>query len=58
MFNPAGETLDYPKAREAFEHVAHLPPREIIDRLVLAGEEWAGGRTLEGDVTFVVLKVK
>jgi serine phosphatase RsbU (regulator of sigma subunit) len=58
MFNPAGETLNYPEAREAFEDVAHLSPREIIDRLVLAGEEWAGGRSLEDDVTFVVLKVK
>jgi serine phosphatase RsbU (regulator of sigma subunit) len=58
MFNAAGETLDYPKAREAFEHVAHLQPREIIEQLVLAGAEWAGGRALEDDVTFVVMKVK
>ncbi len=58
MFNAAGDTLDYPKAKEAFERIAHLSPREIIDRLVLAGEEWAGGRPLEDDVTFVVLRVK
>jgi serine phosphatase RsbU (regulator of sigma subunit) len=58
MFNRAGETFDYPKAKDAFERVAHLSPGEIIERLVLAGDEWAGGRMLEDDVTFVVLKVK
>jgi serine phosphatase RsbU (regulator of sigma subunit) len=58
MFNVAGDTYDYPRAKEAFERVAHLPPGEIITRLVREGEEWAGGRTLEDDVTFVVLKVK
>ena len=58
MFNAAGETLDTPEARKVFEGVGHLPPAEIIERLVRAGKEWAGGRTLEDDVTFVVLKVK
>jgi len=58
MFNPAGETLDYPKAKEAFARAGALPPRDIIDRLVGRGAEWAGGRPLEDDVTFVVLKAR
>ena len=45
MFNVAGDTLDYPKAKESFERVAHLSPGEIIRRLVLAGDEWAGTDT-------------
>jgi serine phosphatase RsbU (regulator of sigma subunit) len=56
-FNPQGEMLDYQKAREVLEAVATRSPQEIIDRFIAVGEEWAGSRPQDDDVTFVVLKV-
>lgn len=37
---------------------AALTPREIIERMVDAGEVWADGRPQDDDITFVALKVK
>jgi serine phosphatase RsbU (regulator of sigma subunit) len=56
-FNPQGEMLDYEKAKEVLEEIATRSPQEIIDRFVEVGEEWAGTRPQDDDVTFVVLKV-
>lgn len=56
-FNPDGEMLDYEKAKEVLAGVAEGSPQEIIDRFVEVGEEWAGSRPQDDDVTFVVLKV-
>lgn len=57
-FNEAGEMLDYDKAREVLVGIARGTPEEIIARFVSAGDSWAGGRPLDDDVTFVVLKAK
>jgi serine phosphatase RsbU (regulator of sigma subunit) len=57
-FNPEGEMLDYEKAREVLAEVAGRSPQEIIDRFVEVGEEWAGSRPQDDDVTFVVLKAR
>lgn len=57
-FNHAGEMFDYSRTREALVEAAARSPREIIERLVGAGEIWADGRPQDDDVTFVVLKVK
>ena len=56
MFNPDREMLDYARVREIFRAAATGAPAEIIERLVAAGEEWAGSRPQDDDVTFVVLK--
>jgi serine phosphatase RsbU (regulator of sigma subunit) len=56
-FNPQGEMLDYEKAKEVLEAVATRSPQQIIDRFIEVGEEWAGSRPQDDDVTFVVLKV-
>lgn len=58
MFNPDGEIMDYPAARDVFAEVATRTPHEIIAHLAQAGESWANGRPQEDDVTFVVLQVK
>nr|MBA2341699.1 SpoIIE family protein phosphatase [Pyrinomonadaceae bacterium] len=58
MFNEHGEMLDYGKAKTVLEEVAQSTPQEIINRFMLAGDEWAGTRAQDDDVTFVVLKVK
>ena len=57
-FNHAGEMFDYSRTRESLTRAAALAPREIIERLVDAGETWAGGRPQDDDITFVALKVK
>ncbi len=57
-FNRAGEMFDYQRTMEALTRAAALAPREILERLVGAGEAWAEGRPQDDDVTFVALKVK
>ncbi len=59
MFNEADEMIDYGRAKKLLEEIArHNSPQEIIDHFVRAGDEWAGTRPQDDDVTFVVLKVK
>jgi serine phosphatase RsbU (regulator of sigma subunit) len=58
MFNAAGEMLADDEAKKVLAENAHLPSQEIINRFVKAGENWAGTRPPDDDVTFVVLKVK
>jgi serine phosphatase RsbU (regulator of sigma subunit) len=57
-FNQANEMLGYDKARKILQEIAEASPQEIVNRFVETGEEWADGRLLDDDVTFVVLKVK
>ncbi len=57
-FNADGEMLDYERVRKAFAGLAAGTPGEIIDGLVRLGDEWARGRPLDDDMTFVVLKVQ
>lgn len=40
------------------EPPAEESPRVIVERLLAAGDAWARGRPADGDVTFVVLKVR
>src|SRR5262245_2156773 len=57
-FNRTGEMFDYSRTMETLTRAAALAPREIIERLVDAGETWAEGRPQDDDITFVALKVK
>jgi serine phosphatase RsbU (regulator of sigma subunit) len=57
-FNRAREMFDYSRTMETLVEAATRPPREIIECLAGAGENWANGRPQDDDVTFVVLKVK
>jgi len=57
-FNRRGEMFDYSRTMETLARAAALAPREIIERLVDAGEAWAEGRPQDDDITFVALKVK
>lgn len=57
-FNHVGEMFDYSRTKESLTRAAALAPREIIERLVDAGEVWAEGRPQDDDITFVALKVK
>lgn len=58
MFNAAGEMLGDGEACKTLTESANLSPQEIINRFVKVGEDWAGTRPPDDDVTFVVLKVK
>ena len=58
MFNAAGEMLEDDAAKKVLAESADLSPQEIINRFVQVGENWAGTRPPDDDVTFVVLKVK
>jgi serine phosphatase RsbU (regulator of sigma subunit) len=57
-FNHTGEMFDYSRTMETLARAAALAPREIIERLVEAGEAWAEGRPQDDDITFVAVKVK
>jgi serine phosphatase RsbU (regulator of sigma subunit) len=57
-FNHAGEMFDYSRTIGTLTRSAALAPREIIERMVDAGEAWADGRPQDDDITFVALKVK
>ena len=56
MFNPENEMIGFDKAARILEDVADKTPREIINRFVEIGEDWAKTRPPDDDVTFVVLK--
>ena len=58
MFNERDEMLGFEKAAEVLPQIAHHAPQEIIDRLVIIGQQWAGSRPADDDVTFVALKVR
>jgi serine phosphatase RsbU (regulator of sigma subunit) len=57
-FNHVGEMFDYSRTMDTLARAATLAPREIIERLVDAGEAWAEGRPQDDDITFVAVKVK
>jgi len=57
-FNDAGEMIDYARAKTALKEVAGESSQNIVNHFVEIGDEWAGARPLDDDVTFVVLKVK
>ncbi len=58
MFNEAGEMLADDAAKNVLAETAGESAQEIINRFVEVGEQWAGTRPSDDDVTFVVLKVK
>lgn len=58
MFNEAGEMLEGSAASEVLRETFNRSPQEIINRLVSVGEQWAGGRPPDDDVTFVAIKFK
>lgn len=57
-FNADGEMLGYEKAGEVLSEVADLSAAEIINRFVNFGDDWAGARAQDDDVTFVAIKAK
>ena len=46
------------EAGKTLTESANLSPQEIINRFVKVGEDWAGTRPPDDDVTFVVLKIR
>lgn len=56
MFNVENEMLGFEKAAEILPEIAVGSAQAIINHLVKVGEDWAGNRPPDDDVTFVVLK--
>jgi serine phosphatase RsbU (regulator of sigma subunit) len=59
--DPADEMLGYERASSEFSAAAAAEPSgpaAVIEQLRRVAEDWAAGRTLEDDMTFVVLKVR
>ena len=48
----------YNRTREVLAESAHLGAQGDIESFVRVGDEWAGVRAQDDDVTFAVLKVK
>nr|MBA2737138.1 PP2C family protein-serine/threonine phosphatase [Pyrinomonadaceae bacterium] len=57
MFNEAGEMIADETAKNVLAKTARQSPQEIINCFVEAGQQWAGTRPADDDVTFVVLKM-
>jgi serine phosphatase RsbU (regulator of sigma subunit)/ligand-binding sensor domain-containing protein len=55
-FNENDEMLDYKRCINFYHNVASSSPSEIIDSLIKKGDEWAGRREQDDDITFVILK--
>jgi serine phosphatase RsbU (regulator of sigma subunit) len=58
LFNSKGEMFGYDRVEGLFTEKAKCTPREIIDHLVKAGENWLQGKPQDDDITFVVIKCK
>lgn len=56
MFNEQNEIPGYDKAEMILRENTGFSAQKIIDCFVKTGEQWAGGRSQDDDVTFVVLK--
>ncbi len=57
-FNPFEEMLGYDQPRVALAESAEFSAQSIIERLLADADNWAKGRPLDDDVTFVVVKVR
>lgn len=57
-FNPDDEMLGYDQPRIALAESARLSAQSIIERMLADADDWANGRPLDDDVTFVVVKVR
>lgn len=59
--DPADEMLGYERASSAFSAAAAarpVGPAAVVEQLRRVAGEWAAGRALDDDMTFVVLKVR
>ncbi len=56
--NVHDEMFDYPMVEKSFAEVANEKPEQIIRHLVIAGDTWMQGVTLDDDITLLVLQMK
>lgn len=55
---PDDESLGYERVQQAFADAAPEPVHGIVQALLQASDDWAQGRPLDDDLTFVVLKAR
>ena len=58
QMNSKEEMFDYSRVKNNFSSIAFDSPNEIIDKLVLQGDDWMNGRIQDDDITFVVIRIK
>ena len=58
LFNEEGEQFGYDKPERLLRESGSSSPQDIIRHFVQAGEQWAGKKAQDDDITFVVLKMK
>ncbi|MFI5405953.1 MAG: two-component regulator propeller domain-containing protein [Nitrososphaerales archaeon] len=57
QMNGNEEMFNYSRVKTSFKDVVSNSPDEIINKLVIAGDDWMNGRLQDDDITFVVLRV-
>ena len=58
QMNSSEQMFDYPQVKNKFCETIALNPKEIIDKLVLAADNWMNGSIQADDITLVVIKIK
>ena len=56
--NGSGEMFDYSRVKSALTASGALPPKDIIDTLVRAGDSWMAGISQDDDITIMAIKMK
>lgn len=58
QMNSNEEMFDYEQVKNCFLNSINNKPEEIINNLVIAGDQWMNGTIQADDITFTVIKVK
>jgi PAS domain S-box-containing protein len=58
LFNAGRKMLDFDRIEDCYLDIAHLSARQIVDRLVQLGHQWAPEKDNEDDITLVAIKAK
>ena len=58
QMNSNEEMFDYTRVKDKFSEFSKLNPRDIIDKLVIEGDNWMNGAAQADDITFVVIKFR
>ena len=58
QMNPGEEMFDYSRVKKCYTEIIENTPREIIEKLVAAGDNWMDGRIQDDDITLVVIRIK
>ena len=58
LFNDQKDMFGYERVKQEIQRVAQNDSQTIIDELNKVIDDWAGEKTPDDDITFVVIKIK